>query len=176
MGESGIKRVMIDLLYGNVLTVFVRVFLGGMLVFSGYFKALDFESFGKVIALYDILPVLSIAYMAIIIPVLEVLVGICLIVGLKIRAASLISMILMTVFAIAIGVNVVRGKNFECGCFELKRLGMGFNETISVWLVIRDIIFLAGFTLMFRTKRHLFSLENHLERMRLKNLERSKYE
>jgi uncharacterized membrane protein YphA (DoxX/SURF4 family) len=175
-GESGIRRAISSTLYGNKLTVVIRILLGAMLVFSGSLKIIDPEAFGKVIARYDILPEILIAYAAVMVPALELLVGLSLLIGCKVRASALISVLLMAAFIVFMAVNVVRDRRFDCGCFNMRMFGLDFTETVSPWLIVRNVIFLVGFALVFRARRHLLSLEHYIEKSRLKNLEKTKYE
>jgi uncharacterized membrane protein YphA (DoxX/SURF4 family) len=175
-GESGIRRAISSTLYGNKLTVVIRILLGAMLVFSGSLKMVDPGAFGKVIARYEILPEILIAYAAIIVPALELLVGLALLIGFKVRASALIAVFLMAAFIVFMAVNVAGDRRFDCGCFNLRILGLDFTETVSPWLIVRNVIFLAGFALLFRARRHLLSLEHYIEKSRLKNLEKTKYE
>ncbi len=174
--ESGIRRIAGDIAYGNRFTVFVRVLMGSVLIFSGYFKILDPEAFGVVITRYDIIPDVLVGCTAIIIPPLEMLLGLCMIAGYKTRASAFISMAMMLLFMIFMAVNIARGRNFECGCFDMKRLGLDAGERLSVWLLVRDLIFLLVCTIIFLADRHLLSLEGLIERSRLRNLEETRYQ
>lgn len=175
-GESGIRRAINSTLYGNRLTAMIRILLGAMLVFSGSLKIVDPEAFGSVIARYDILPEIIVAYAALLVPALEVLAGLFLLVGCKVRASAFIGMLLMIAFFFFISVNLVRGRRFDCGCFNVGILGLDFYESVSLWLAFRNVIFIAGFVLVFHAKRHIFSIEYYIEKSRLKNLEKTKYE
>jgi putative oxidoreductase len=175
-GESGIRRAINSTRYGNWLTTSVRIFLGAMLVFSGAVKIVEPDAFSRVIALYDIIPVSLVPYAALGVPALELLLGLMLCAGSKVRAASCLSALLMAAFVVFIAVNVVRGKQFNCGCFDANLFGLDLAERVSPWLVLRDLVFMAGFMLVFGAERHLGSLEHLMERTRLKNLEKSKYE
>jgi putative oxidoreductase len=175
-GESMIRKGVNSTLYGNRLTAAIRLAMGLLLVFSGALKLPDPGQFAQVIARYDIIPVDLAPYAAGFMPVLETILGLLLVVGYRVRAAALISMAMMLAFGVFIAINVARGRTFDCGCFEVSRLGIEFGETVSVWLVVRDLIFAAGFAIVARAQRHLFSLEYLVERTRLKNLEKSKYE
>jgi uncharacterized membrane protein YphA (DoxX/SURF4 family) len=174
--ESGIKRAINSTLYGNRLTTVIRILLGAMLVFSGSLKIVDPEAFGRVIVRYDILPEILIAYAAILVPALEIVVGLFLLIGCKVRASAFIAMLLMIAFLVFISANVARGRRIDCGCFNVGILGFDFAETVSPWLAVRNMIFIAGFALVFYAKRHLFSIEYYIERSRLKHLEKTKYE
>jgi putative oxidoreductase len=175
-GESGIKRAINSTLYGNRFTVMIRILLGAMLVFSGSLKIIDPEAFGRVITRYDILPGVLVAYAALMVPALEIVSGLSLLIGCKVRGSAFIAMLLMAAFLVFILVNVARGRQFDCGCFNVGIFGLDFAETVSPWLAARNVIFIAGFALVFRARRHLFSLEHYIEKSRLKNLEKTKYE
>jgi uncharacterized membrane protein YphA (DoxX/SURF4 family) len=165
-----------DAVYGNSLTLVIRIILGGLFLLLGGAKLNDPGAFGIVIARYDILPQVIIGYAAIVVPVLEMLIGLLLVIGYKTRAAAGLSIFLMMLFILFIAVNLVRGKSFDCGCLNAGQFGLDINERISGWLILRDLIFLAGFILLYRAERHVFSLENFREKMRLKNLEQTKYQ
>jgi uncharacterized membrane protein YphA (DoxX/SURF4 family) len=165
--RSGLlKRV----LYGNYITAAIRIVMGSLLVFSGFFKVLDIESFGNVIAMYDLAPPWSIPYAAFTLPVLEIAIGMFIALGIRIQASSLIAAVLMVFFAVIIAISVARGQTFECGCFELNRLGIGIDERVSLSLVARDIVFAALYLLIMTAKNNMLSLERVLERLRLRYL------
>jgi len=168
--EENRRNILRDILYGNRITSVIRILLGIMFLFSGYFKILDLDSFSKVIVLYDIIPEFLAAYPAIIMPFLEVILGLFLVFGYKVRASAFLSAGLMLMFAVFIAINVARGKNFDCGCFELGRLGIGINENVSIGLVIRDLVLLLCFAVLFRVREHVWSIQDIFDRVRLRNL------
>ncbi|MBP7736836.1 MAG: DoxX family membrane protein [Spirochaetes bacterium] len=174
--ESGLRKALNGALYGNRVTVILRVALGAMLAFTGAVKLTDPASFGLIVARYDILPEALVPYAASYVPSLELILGLCLLIGVKVRASAAVAFLLMTAFIAFISVNVARGRSFECGCFQLGLLGINISENVTPWLILRNCVFLCGFAIVFRAERHLLSLENFGERTRLKNLEKTKYE
>jgi len=161
-----LKRI----LYGNYITAVIRIFMGCLLVFSGFFKVLDIESFGNVIGMYDLAPQWAIPYAAFTLPVLEIIIGMFIALGVRIQASSLLAAGLMFVFAGIIAISVARGQTFECGCFELNRLGIGIDERVSMSLVARDLVFAALYLVIMTAKNNLLSLERVFERLRLRYL------
>lgn len=157
-----------DTAYGNRFSACVRVLLGALLAYGGFFKLLDIESFGGVIRMYDMLPEAFAPHAAIVLPPLEVLLGIMLVVGYKTRAASLLSMILMGVFAVAIAVNAARGASFDCGCLELGRFGI--SENISMTLAARNIVLILAFLLVFNLRKNVLSIDARIERGTLRDI------
>lgn len=168
--KVAVRNIMHDFIYGNAATMVLRVALGAMFLFSGMMKALDPESFARIIALYDLLPSALVPYAAIVIPYLELVLGLAFVVGYKIKGASILSVLLMIVFSAGIAVNLYRGNNFECGCFELHRLGLGLEERISYALVARDLLLMICFIVLFVAKKHVLSVEHYLEKRGLRKL------
>jgi uncharacterized membrane protein YphA (DoxX/SURF4 family) len=163
-----VKRIAINIAYGNQLVAVLRILMGALFIFSGFFKVLDLNSFGTVILRYRILPEILIPYAAIVFPFLELTVGCSLLCGFRIRSNALIAIALMLAFIFAISVNVIRGETFDCGCFELNRFGI--DENISTTLIIRDLCFVLVLYIIFNAKRHYYSLDNFIEKKQLTNL------
>ena len=165
---SEIKNYITGIFYGNSITFVLRIFCGILFLYSGFFKVLDLENFGKITMMYDILPLVFIPYTAIIVPVLELALGALFLFGYKIRAACFITILLMLMFMVFIGINISRGKTFDCGCFELSQFGI--KEEIGVPLLARDAVIVVFAAVLFYAKKHLFSLESLIEKIRLKNI------
>lgn len=163
-----IKNFINNILYGNFITSLLRIFMGLLFIYSGFFKVLDPGNFAKVIILYDIIPEILASYAAIVIPFLELMIGILLLSGYRIKATSLLSSLLLIFFIIIISINVYRGNTFDCGCFELNQFGI--NEEIGIPLVTRDFVFLFMQILILYAKRHPFSIDKIIEEKNLSHL------
>ncbi len=155
---SPYKEIIDNLLDGSIVTAILRIIMGLLFLYSGYFKMIDPQVFAPVISNYGILPELLIPYTAIILPVLELILGALLIIGYKVKASSFLSLILMIIFITAVTVNLIKGNNFNCGCFELGRFGI--SENISIGLIVRDLIFAAILALLLITKNSPFSIDS----------------
>jgi len=154
--------------YGNGLTTILRIAMGLLYIYSGFFKALDLEEFGRVITLYDISPEILVPYGAVLFPFLELIIGLLLLFGFKIKASSFLSIILMIFWIILISISIYRGKSFDCGCFELNRFGI--TEEIGFTVVFRDIVFLLILLAIFYARKHILSVDKLIEEWYLKNL------
>ncbi len=154
--------------YGNIITTVLRIAMGLLFIYSGLFKVLDPENFGKVISLYDISPEILVPYAAVIFPFIELIIGLLLLFGFKIKASSFLSIILMIFWIIIISISIFRGKSFDCGCFELKQFGIA--EEIGLPVVFRDIVFLCILLLIFYARKHIMSIDKIIEEWRLRNL------
>jgi uncharacterized membrane protein YphA (DoxX/SURF4 family) len=154
--------------YGNSITALLRIIMGLLFLYSGFFKAIDPENFAKAIILYDISPEVLVPYIAVVIPYIELIIGLLLLFGYKIKSSSFFSMILMLFWIIIISISIYRGKSFDCGCFELKQFGI--TEDIAFPIVFRDIVFLCILLLIFNARKHILSIDKLIERSRLRNL------
>jgi len=163
-----LKNYISDLKYGNKTTAAFRILLGILFIHAGIFKVIDLNTFGRIIIKYNILPTELVPYIAIILPVLELNVGILLFLGYRIKDSSLISIILMIGFIISISINILRGESFNCGCFELSRFGI--TEEIGLAVIFRDIIILLAFAIIFTAKKHYYSIDSIIEQEDLSHL------
>lgn len=125
-----------------------RLIIGGVFIYASIDKILNPDQFAKVIHNYRILPPGYINIMAIIAPWFEFTAGVCLVVGLKYRGASLIVAGMLVIFTIALISAYSRGLNINCGCFSTS------SSAKSDLLVraIEDILLLIGcLIIMFKT-------------------------
>ena len=102
--------------YRTYLMFLARVLLGIMWVIAGIEKIADPAQFSREISNYHLLPFGIENTVAIILPWLELFIGLSLIFGLYINSASFISSILMVIFILFIAQAMFRGFNIECGC------------------------------------------------------------
>lgn len=110
------------------LIALLRVALGLLFVMAALPKLQDPAGFSKAVANYHLLPVAGERALAMVLPALELLVGVLLIVGVLDAGASLIVFALMILFTGAIGTAIARGLDITCGCFDTEggtKAGMG---------------------------------------------------
>lgn len=117
----------------------LRLFLGAVFLYASYDKILNPEAFAKAVYNYQILPDVAVNLAALLLPWLELLLGVCLIAGVWLPGATLISAGLMIVFIGALTFNLMRGLNIQCGCFSTEST----EGPADLWTVLRDVGFLA---------------------------------
>ncbi len=128
------------------LTVRVQIALGAIFVAAALPKIADPPSFAHMIYNYRILPGSLINISALVMPWVELVVGLALILGVWVRPARWIVALLLVTFMIAIAINLGRGNAIDCGCFDTSAANKTYEERIrDMWIVlIRD----AGMLLM----------------------------
>ena len=144
--------------YYAFLTIAFRLIVGGIFVIASYHKILDTPAFAVTVEGYDILPDFLVTPFSYALAYAELIFGLMLIVGYKTRFASVMMIVMLVVFIIAIGINMARGEEEACGCFGVEEGGteLGWKT------IIRDIIFLVMSFHILLGKRFPFSVDSLL--------------
>jgi putative oxidoreductase len=123
------------------LTVRVQIALGAIFVAAALPKIADPPSFAHMIYNYRILPAGLINISALVMPWVEIVAGLCLILGVWVRPARWIIGAMLAVFIVAISINLLRNNAIDCGCFDTSAANLTHEERIrDMWIVIvRDI-------------------------------------
>ena len=89
--------------------------------------------FAENLIAYRLFPWWSINILAVFVPWLELICGLFLVIGLVTRAASFTIGAMLLGFTAAILINIIRGSNISCGCFD------SVGPQIGWWEVFRDL-------------------------------------
>lgn len=116
-----------------------RWFLGLTFIYASYHKIVLPSHFAKIIYGYDLLPGASINFIAVILPFLELFAGLALVIGIYPRSAAAIINGMLLAFIVGITINLVRGHQFDCGCFAFGEQG---STSSATQLLVRDAILL----------------------------------
>ncbi len=98
-----------------------RILVGSVFIYAAIYKIADPCDFAKAINGYHILPPALINLQAVFLPWMEIICGVLIIQGAAARASSVLICGMLMLFITAIGVNLLRGISFECGCFGAKK-------------------------------------------------------
>jgi uncharacterized membrane protein YphA (DoxX/SURF4 family) len=112
----------------DLLTLVSRLLIGGMFIFASFYKIIEPGLFAKSIWYYHLVPGNMINLMAIVLPWVELVVGIALIAGVAYRGAVLWANVMLVVFIVALVTTIARGISIDCGCFRAAESG-----TQSAW-------------------------------------------
>ncbi|MCF8108931.1 MAG: DoxX family membrane protein [Desulfohalobiaceae bacterium] len=117
----------------------LRLLLGGIFLYASYDKILHPAAFAEAVYNYQILPDYLVNLVALVLPWLELLLGLCLIAGVWLPGTIVISTGLLTVFIAALVFNQLRGLDIHCGCFSTETS----EGPAGILTVFRDVFFLA---------------------------------
>jgi uncharacterized membrane protein YphA (DoxX/SURF4 family) len=121
------------------LSSLFRVILGAVFLYAGSTKVGDPDGFAQALYNYRILPGLLINPMAIVLPWIEVMVGLSLLSGILYVGGAFLATGLLSTFAVALGISMLRGLDIACGCFSTS----GTGGSISWSYLLRDLFLLA---------------------------------
>lgn len=133
------------------LVFFARMILGIVFIYASWDKIIHPAAFAEAIGNYHVLPLGLENITGLIMAWLELLVGLCLISGIMVDGAAIMSAIMMIIFILAISQALARGIDIECGCFSVSEEGgakVGFRR------LFEDFLYL-GFSLViiYRTEK-----------------------
>ncbi len=147
------------ILNNPILALAVRLLLGGIFIFAALDKIAEPDAFAKSIGNYHIIPNAALNLMALTMPWIELLAGIFLVIGVRIRASSALISGMLIVFIIAIISAILRGYNINCGCFAQTSQGAATKASQVGWMkVLEDTAMLAGalYLYFFPNKQYTF--------------------
>lgn len=116
-----------------------RVALGVVFIWASLDKIADPEAFAWNISHYRMVPQGLINLMAVGLPWIEIVCGVCLVLGLWVRPALLAVNGMLVVFIVAILSALSRDLDISCGCFSTDPAA----HSMTRWTLYWDIIWLA---------------------------------
>jgi len=126
--------------------VAARLVMAGIFIYASLDKIAHPPAFAKDVYNYQILPDALINLTALVLPWLELFLGLCLLTGIWLPGAVLTSNGLLVVFLAALVFNLARGLDINCGCFST---GSEAPAMSAGWYLLRDAGFLAVGAFLF---------------------------
>ena len=120
-----------------LLSLVLRLYLSGVFIYASLHKINFPAEFADNIAGYLIVPYWLVNPLAVFMPWLELVCGLFLLAGVRVRAASLLIGGMLIMFTLAVIVALVQDTPIGCGCFQ------SVGEAISWWTVLRDLVWLS---------------------------------
>jgi uncharacterized membrane protein YphA (DoxX/SURF4 family) len=122
----------------NWIELAARWILGLTFIYASLHKILSPADFAKIVYGYNLFPEIFINLIAIIIPFLELITGLALIIGFYPRSAAIVINGLLLAFIAVLAINLIRGHEFDCGCFSAGQSGYSSSPKVTL---LRDIIY-----------------------------------
>ena len=132
------------------LILVIRILLGIIFLYASYDKIMDPGKFARSIANYHIVPFGLENSIAIILPWLELFIGVGLIAGIMVDGAAGITGSLLVIFILLILQAILRGFNIECGC------GLKEGEMVGWTKILENIVFLFASCMVYSRQKNLF--------------------
>lgn len=120
--------------------ILAKLIMAGIFIYASIDKIAQPAAFAKDVYNYQILPDSLVNLTALVMPWLELFLGLCLLAGIWLPGAVLTINGLLVVFLAALLFNLARGLDVNCGCFST---GADAAAMSTTYYLIRDIAFLA---------------------------------
>lgn len=137
----------------GIIIFLLRLSLGGLFIYASLHKIRDPVRFKNIVANYEVLPYWMVNITAAVLPWLEVWTGALLLIGIFVRACTIIQGSLLVLFTLVTGLSIAKGIEFYCGCFAEDTIAGG----ISHWHIMFDVLLLLIAVALFILERRRFS-------------------
>jgi uncharacterized membrane protein YphA (DoxX/SURF4 family) len=117
----------------------MRMGLGIIFIYAGSTKLMNVKGFARLISQYDLIPDQLLPWVAVGLPILELLAGIGLI--LFLRGSLSLTLTLLIFFITVLWYGILKDLNVDCGCFSVEEL----KGQDGLWQAFyRDLMMMAG--------------------------------
>jgi uncharacterized membrane protein YphA (DoxX/SURF4 family) len=140
-----------------------RLVTGGVWIVAGAIKLPDPSASVQAVRAYQLLPSGVVPTVGQLLPMVEIVIGLTLVLGLLTRGAAVLSSLLYLAFIVAIASVWARGITIDCGCFG----GGGFDPDARSqypWEIARDVVLLLLSGYLVVVPRTRLALDNLLFR------------
>jgi uncharacterized membrane protein YphA (DoxX/SURF4 family) len=126
----------------------IRLGLAALFLYAGVVKISDHRSFARIISAYDLVPEWGVTPVSIGLPMVEILAGLGLALGIR-GSLSLITGLLV-MFVLVLGFGVMNDLEIDCGCFSVQEISERGSLRTAFY---RDIGFVAAAAYLYWWKR-----------------------
>jgi len=131
----------------GLLPLAARLLLGAVFIYASIDKIAHPAAFAEAVYNYQILPGPLIHLTALVLPWMELVLGLFLMSGLFREGSVFMVSALMVIFLSAMVFNLARGLDIHCGCFTTATDST--DDAPMVWYVIRDGLFVIPAVYLF---------------------------
>jgi putative oxidoreductase len=127
-----------NILTSEYLSLIFRIYIGWIFIDASLSKILDPALFAENVANYRLIPYYGLNLVAIVLPWMELVCGFYLILGIRTKAAASVIGGLLFLFTVFVIINIFRGANMNCGCFDTVGEPIGWKKvaTNMTWLAM----------------------------------------
>lgn len=139
------------------IALLVRLYLASVFLAACFHKLVHPEVFAVDVATYQLLPQWSINAFALVLPWVELLTGAMLVLGFRVKAASLLIALMMVSFMISLAWALHLHLDMSCGCFASQAATT--DDPISWHTIVRDSAWLGMAVYVFLFDRHPLGID-----------------
>lgn len=143
------------------ISLVLRLVLAGVFLYAGVPKLGNLDSARRSVRAYELFSYDIANLIGTMQPILEVILGVLLLLGLFTRLCAIVSAVLLVVFIAGIASAWARGINIDCGCFSQGGT-VAANQTKYPQDIARDVVFLLMAGIVIWRPRSKASLDHVL--------------
>lgn len=118
-----------------------RLVIGGVWIVAGGLKITEPSASIAAVRAYELLPAPAVEPVGLMLPAVELVVGLALVLGVLARGAAIVSTLLFVAFIVGIASVWARGIEIDCGCFGGGGAKAGATSDYP-WEIARDAVLL----------------------------------
>ncbi|HNV15638.1 MAG TPA: DoxX family membrane protein [Dermatophilaceae bacterium] len=145
----------------DLLGTLLRLVLGGVILVAGALKVTNLGQSALAVRAYQLLPYDLAGYVGYALPIIEIVIGLLLVLGLFTRISALLGALLMLAFVIGIASAWARGLSIDCGCFGGGGT-IGAEETAYPLELSRDVALLLAGAWLVRRPHTAYALDDRI--------------
>ncbi|MEJ2635129.1 MAG: MauE/DoxX family redox-associated membrane protein [Calditrichia bacterium] len=119
----------------SAILFLLRIFFAILFFYSAYSKLAAPLDFAGAIENYQVFGPLAARWIAVFVPMLELLVGFMLLTGLYKQEAFVLTIFLFLIFDVIVLQAYLRGLDISCGCF-----GESLNASVNFWKITENTV------------------------------------
>jgi uncharacterized membrane protein YphA (DoxX/SURF4 family) len=145
----------------DLLGTLLRLVLGGVILVAGALKVTNLGQSALAVRAYQLLPYDLAGYVGYALPIIEIVIGLLLVLGLFTRISALLGALLMLAFVIGIASAWARGLSIDCGCFGGGGT-IGAEQTAYPLELSRDVALLLAGAWLVRRPHTAYALDDRI--------------
>ena len=145
----------------DLLGTLLRLVLGGVILVAGALKVTNLGQSALAVRAYQLLPYDLAGYVGYALPIIEIVIGLLLVLGLFTRMSALLGTLLMLAFVIGIASAWARGLSIDCGCFGGGGT-IGAEQTAYPFELSRDVALTLAGAWLVRRPHTAYALDDRI--------------